>query len=124
MVRANKSFCASERILSPKDFARVKREGRRVRARCLVAVVLTGGPRRLGVVVSRRVGNAVQRNRLKRISREFFRKNKTGLPRGDLVLIFSPGAAKMENVEIRKAIRSATERLGNHSAQAIGRRFE
>ena len=34
---------------------------------------------RLGIVASRRVGNAIRRNRAKRLVRELFRKNKIAL---------------------------------------------
>ena len=43
---------------------------------------------RLGVIASRRVGNAVKRNRAKRKIRELFRSNQTSLPfHSDVVII-------------------------------------
>jgi ribonuclease P protein component len=49
-----------------------------------------GGSRapRLGLAIPGAYGNAVQRNRLKRLLREVFRLNKTDLPRG-VDLVFS-----------------------------------
>lgn len=47
-----------------------------------------GPVRRLGVIASRRVGNAVSRNRAKRLLRELFRLNQDRLPTScDLLLI-------------------------------------
>ncbi|MGE9294239.1 MAG: ribonuclease P protein component [Puniceicoccales bacterium] len=43
--------------------------------------------RRFGVIASRRVGNAVVRNRAKRLFREIFRKNQAALPEACDVLI-------------------------------------
>lgn len=52
--------------------------------------------RRLGLVVGRKVGSAVLRNRIKRLIREFFRLNKERIPESsDLIVV-----AK-ENIEIK-----------------------
>lgn len=51
------------------------------------------GPR-LGITVSRKVGNAVVRNRVKRRIREWFRRERSALEeRADLVVIARPPAA-------------------------------
>lgn len=50
------------------------------------------GIQRLGITVSRRVGGAVVRNRVKRLVREVFRRHRDGIPRGDSVVIARTGA--------------------------------
>lgn len=52
-------------------------------------------PARLGLSVSRKVGGAVERNRVKRVLREQFAAMADALPRGvDVVVIARPGCAE------------------------------
>lgn len=46
-----------------------------------------GGPTRLGITVTRKVGGAVRRNRIKRLAREWFRRRLREFGSCDLVLI-------------------------------------
>lgn len=56
-----------------------------------------GGPTRLGLTVSRRVGNAVVRNRVKRRLREWFREARWELSgTWDIVVIARREAAGLE----------------------------
>lgn len=68
---------------------------------------------RFGVTVSRKVGNAVIRNRVKRWLREAIRKERASLPgRFDVVFIAHPSAAVAGAQVIAAQVRSALHRIG------------
>lgn len=76
-------FRARQRIRSAKDFSKIRAEGRRITSGSFfvqgsvlsdVASDSAGEHSRLGVVASKRVGNAVIRARAKRLMRELYRK--------------------------------------------------
>lgn len=72
------------------DFARVTQCGRRVSTRYFLVFVERRDdqvPARLGITVTRKVGNAVRRNRIKRLVREWFRLRSSVLGSVDLVVI-------------------------------------
>ena len=93
------------RLSRSRDFDAVYRKGRSVSTRFLVLYAFpreedAGGDARLGLAVSRKLGGAVERNRLKRRLRAAFEELREGLPAGhDYVLIARPGLA--ESVESR-----------------------
>jgi len=84
------SFPKSVRLLKRVDFKRVERGGARKVSEHFVVVARHNSfdfPR-LGTTVSRKVGNAVVRNRWKRRLREIFRRNRDAFPPGfDYVVI-------------------------------------
>jgi ribonuclease P protein component len=79
----------SERLQHGRQFRRAYEQGRKFVGRLFVLYVVDGPPepprsgtratRALGVVTSRKVGNAVTRNRARRLLREAYRRNKQKL---------------------------------------------
>ena len=95
----NQSFTKDERLLARSDFKKVMTQGRKkmVDRTCTLFFLPNSlGRKRLGIIASRKVGNAVDRNRAKRKIREIFRRHKNlGGQDVDIVVI---SARKLVNL--------------------------
>ena len=101
------SFPKYKRLLRRADFVNVNRSGKHCHMRHFIAIVRKNelGTTRLGVTASKKVGNAVRRNRAKRLIREFFRLNKARLPQGyDIVIIAKKGAGYLNYRKAEKEL--------------------
>ena len=78
---ANQRLRPWERLKHSSEFQRVFRQGEKLVAPAFVLHVLPGSVSnsRLGIAVSKRIGGAVVRNRVKRLIREIFRQHKAQL---------------------------------------------
>lgn len=86
----NFRFTKAEHLTLKKEFERVFHEGKTFKDAKIVLYVTGNGLQysRLGLVVSKKVGNAVRRNRAKRLLREVYRLNKHLLrPHVDIIAI-------------------------------------
>lgn len=94
------SFQKSERILSPLDFTRARKAGKKIHTRNLILFVASNGlgVRRIGLAVSAKVANSVGRNRVKRLIREAFRLGKAIFPEGSDTLISVKDAGRLDSL--------------------------
>ena len=110
-------FGKADRLRQSGEFLHLQRRGARYQAGHFVLYGLRGANderSRLGITVSRRVGNAVVRNRLKRRVRECYRlKLRAMLPAGvAMVVIARKGAGELKWAAIDTELLACVANLG------------
>ena len=108
-------FPKAERLLKRKDYLSLGgSRARKIQTQHFI--VLRGEDKglspRIGITASRKTGNAVARNRSKRLIREFYRLNKTLFLAADYNIIAKPGAARLEYTVLVQELTRALQRLG------------
>lgn len=111
------TFPQTRRLKTPAEFDRCYARKRSAADGVLIVYACENqrGHPRLGCSVSRKVGNAVVRNRYKRLFREAFRLSQHELPAGvDFILIPRPGPEPTQ-----KAVRASLLKLARQAARRL-----
>lgn len=95
------------RLTKPKDFSSLYNRGKKAVGRYIVIYfrMKSGGPNRIGFTVSKKVGNAVTRNLVKRRLREIVRNHPISSGKGmDLVIIARSSAVTAAYRDLKKDV--------------------
>ncbi len=112
----------SESLKKTRDFSIVYQRGRSVANRTLVLYVLRkkdSDRNRIGISVSKKVGNSVVRHHLTRLVRESYRLHEIEFDRGlDLIVLVRPGAKESDFFTIERALLALGKRaeITDHNA--------
>ena len=103
------SYRKSERITNRSDYRSIYDKGVWSSSQNFTRIVYSNkqGTKRLGITVTKKAGNAVKRNRIKRLIREFFRLNKALFPAGQDVVVMAK--RNMPPLTYQDACRELTE---------------
>lgn len=100
------SFSKGNRLRGGNDFSRVYGKGQRHESDDFVFYLLRseGEKPRIGIVTPKSLGTAVERNRIKRIIRESFRKNKGVFGELDFIVKPKQQATELDNQELGRRL--------------------
>lgn len=108
-------FSRAEKVTRSKDYKRIYKEGKRFVTKFFVLFYSEEADRRtkrrLGVTVTREVGNAVVRNRIKRQAREYFRLNKDSFFGGIYIVLARRSAGRATKRELREDLKDLFKRF-------------
>ncbi len=104
MPAAKQIFPRTDRVLADREFKQAKISTIKARSKALMISFVPGAVKRLGVIAPKASGNAVQRSKLKRVARDFFRRNKEKFSLGDSVVVFYTNSGNMSPSEIRECL--------------------
>ena len=105
-------FTKDNRVRLASDFGAIRKLGDKVELPPFVVYVkdAAGEKSRLGVVASRRVGNAVRRNHAKRVMRAIFRELYADIPRPlDILVYMRSSYKKFEYEDLKKYLKRAAK---------------
>ncbi|WP_434385080.1 ribonuclease P protein component [Melittangium boletus] len=107
-------FPKASRLLKRREFLEVQEKGQKLPADCLLGLARPNGRpySRVGLTISSKVGNAVERARLRRLLRECFRKRQGQWPPGvDVVLVVRQSAKDASFAVVSRAFDGVTRKL-------------
>ena len=110
------TFRKSDRVVRQSDFDRVHQSHLFAADKTLVvkAVKNDADVTRLGLSISRRVGNAVVRNRWKRAIRESFRLNRSRIPEGWDIVVRPRKGAQLDSRKIANSLLTLSQRIARY----------
>jgi len=106
----------STRLTDSPEFERVYRQGTAYRGKLFSVHAFPNelGIARLGLSVSKKVGNAVTRNTVRRRLKEIFRSSMADAPDLDIVISARPSAADASFEELQAEFQRSLQKLGGH----------
>ena len=105
----------THKILDRAKFVQLSKFGRKFQDHYFIIVFMPGESEcsRLGITASKRVGNAVVRNRIKRLIREWFRMNKSTIGGcWDVSVIAKKTASGLTSHQVFMSLENIFDKLG------------
>ena len=110
--RASESFPRRFRLGANRNYRYVYRKGKSSPSRNLVLVYLKGKDLKIGFSVSSKVGNAVVRNRIRRILREDTRRMRGRMKSGKYIFVARTSIVGISHEQITREVCGLLERNG------------
>ncbi len=110
----SESFPPEVRIVRSSEYRSLYKAGKKIHSDSFILFWRENGKghHRLGLTVSRKVGNAVIRNRVKRLFREIFRKARHEIPgHFDLLVNAKSGCGNMDYLDAEREFLAAAHRI-------------